>query len=588
MFYLLPLMLERVGILVIVAFLLSRMKSFRQIVRNEHQLPAKLLLILTFGAFGVISNYTGVEIRGSSIGSEVWQTGVHVDSALANTRIMGVAIGGLLGGPLVGTGVGLIAGLHRLTLGGYTAVACAVSTLLAGIVTGWIGRKFRTSDGNAPWKAVAVGILMECVQMGVILLIARPVDAAFELVSIIGLPMIVMNGFGTLLFMLMIQSILQEDERARAHQTNLALHIADSTLPFFRQGLNPDSCREAAAVILSRTDADAISITDRERVLAHVGAGDDHHIPLHSLATRLTRTVLEQGKIAVATSRKEIQCADENCSLQAAIVLPLQVRGETVGTLKLYYTDPERLNGVQKKLAEGLGKLFSTQLELADAELQSRLLRDAEIKALQAQVHPHFLFNAINTISALCRTDASKARELLVQLGTFFRSNLQGARQTLIPLHQELRHVEAYLSLEQARFPDKYCLSMDIEPGLENVDIPPFTLQPLVENAVRHAFQGLGLHHKGAIAIRAYRKDDTMVIETRDNGIGIGGDLLERLGDQAVRSAEGTGTALHNIRKRIEEIYGRDGLFQIESDERTGTKVMIKLPIQSAREETLC
>lgn len=216
MFYLLPLMLERVGILIIVAFLLSRMRSFRQTIHNEHRLPAKLLLIGIFGAFGVISNYTGVEIQGSQIGSEVWQTGVQVDSALANTRIMGVAIGGLLGGPLVGFGVGLIAGLHRLTLGGYTAVACAVSTLLAGIVTGWIGRRFRKFDAKAPWRAVAIGILMECAQMGIILLVARPYEAAATLVSIIGLPMIVMNGFGTLMFMLIIQSMLQEEERMRA------------------------------------------------------------------------------------------------------------------------------------------------------------------------------------------------------------------------------------------------------------------------------------------------------------------------------------------------------------------------------------
>ncbi|MDE8722602.1 histidine kinase, partial [Alistipes putredinis] len=96
-----------------------------------------------------------------------------------------------------------------------------------------------------------------------------------------------------------------------------------------------------------------------------------------------------------------------------------------------------------------------------------------EIKALQAQVNPHFLFNAIHTISALCRTDVEKTRRLLLQLSVYFRSNLQGARQLLIPLSKELNHLEAYLSLEQARFPGKYSIDFHIEEGLERMEIPP-------------------------------------------------------------------------------------------------------------------
>jgi two-component system sensor histidine kinase LytS len=571
-------MLERVGILLIVLFLLSKISSFRQIVHNEHGFKEKMSLIAVFGAFGIISNYIGIEIHHGFISSQVWQTDVDYDSALANTRILGVALGGLLGGPLVGTGVGIIAGLHRLTLGGYTAVACAVSTMLAGIATGFIGKHFRKTEKNTPWRAAAIGIMMECVQMGIILIVAKPFASALELVKIISVPMIAINGFGTFLFMSIMQSILQEEERTRALQTHNALYIADRTLPFFRQGLNAQSCREAAAIILQYTNADAISITNQHQVLAHVGAGSDHHIPMQSVSTQLTKKVLEQGRILKATSKEDIQCSHKNCTLQAAIVLPLKVHGKTAGALKLYFTNPHQMDQVEQELAEGLGKLFSTQLELADAELQSKLLKDAEIKALQAQVHPHFLFNAINTISALCRTDSEKARELLLKLSVFFRSNLQGARQTLIPLHKELEHVEAYLSLEQARFPDKYTVSLAIEPSLEKVLIPPFTLQPLVENAVRHAFSKFHAKRKGHITIRAYKQNDKMVLITEDNGEGISPDLLAILGKQTVHSMEGTGTALLNIRKRIEEIYGGEAAFHIESERNAGTKVIIMVP----------
>ncbi|WP_409342197.1 LytS/YhcK type 5TM receptor domain-containing protein [Paenibacillus sp. MBLB4367] len=579
MITLLILMLERVGILLIVVFLLSRMSSFRQIIHNEHGTRERILLIAVFGTFGIISNYTGIEIHAGVITSQGWQTEVAYDNAIANTRVLGVALGGLLGGPLVGLGCGLIAGLHRLTLGGYTAVACGFSTILAGLVTGMIGKSLQKKQKNTPWRAVAISLIMECFQMVIILAVAKPFDAAYELVQIISLPMIVMNGFGMLLIMLIIQSILQEEERTRALQTHKALYIADQTLPYFRQGLNIHSCREVAAIILKGTSADAISITDQHQVLAHAGAGSDHHIPMQSISTQLTRTVLEQGRISKAKSPEEIHCHEKDCPLQAAIVLPLKVHGKTVGTLKLYFTDPGEMNQVEQELAEGLGKLFSTQLELADAELQSKLLRDAEIKALQAQVHPHFLFNAINTISVLCRTDSEKARELLLRLSVFFRSNLQGARQMLIPLRKELEHVEAYLSLEQARFPDKYTVKLDIDPTLEEVPIPPFTLQPLVENAIRHAFPRMQAKRNGHVTIRAYKQNDQMVLITEDNGQGIPENLLSILGKQTVRSAEGTGTALSNIHKRIEEIYGGEAEFHMESEPGEGTKVIITVPL---------
>ncbi|RAV20290.1 sensor histidine kinase [Paenibacillus contaminans] len=575
---LLILMIERVGILLIVVFLLSRLRSFRQIINNEHGLKEKLLLIAVFGMFGIISNYTGIEIHSGVITSVGWQTEVDYDNAIANTRVLGVALGGMLGGPLVGLGCGLIAGVHRMTLGGYTAYACGFSTILAGLVTGMIGMHLRKKEKATPWRAVAIGLIMECFQMVIILAAARPFEAALELVKLISIPMIMINGFGMLLIMLIIQSILQEEERTRALQTHKALYIADQTLPFFRQGLNVRSCREVAEIILKGTNADAISITNEDQVLAHVGAGADHHIPLQSISTQLTKHVMEQGRILMASSRDEIQCDQRNCPLQAAIVLPLKVHGRTAGTLKLYFTDPSRMNRVEQELAEGLGKLFSTQLELADAELQSKLLKDAEIKALQAQVHPHFLFNAINTISVLCRTDPEKARELLLRLSVFFRSNLQGARQMLIPLHKELEHVEAYLSLEQARFPDKFTVKLDIDPSLEQVLIPPFTLQPLVENAIRHAFPKRAYKH-GQVSIRAYRENDRMVLITEDNGKGIPVDLLGILGKQTVSSAEGTGTALHNIHMRIGEIYGGEADFRIESERDEGTKVIIMVPV---------
>ncbi|WP_028393851.1 sensor histidine kinase [Bacillus cihuensis] len=580
MFNLAPLMLEKVGIIVIVAFLFAQMKSFRQIVQNEHKTNEKVMLILLFGAFGVISNYTGIEIHHNTIAKAEWLSEIDPESALANTRVMGVVIGGLLGGPTVGIGAGLIAGIHRYTLGGFTAFSCALSTILAGIAAGYFGRK-RKQNGKKITStfAVLIGMTVETGQMLIILLSAKPFEHALSLVQIIGFPMIVVNGFGTLLFMFIIQSMMRDEERARANQTNQAFHIADQTLPFFRQGLNIRSCKEISKIMLKLTDADAVAITDEHQVLAHVGEGSDHHIPKSQLATGLTKRVLGSGTISVARSREEIFCFHNHCSLQAAIVLPLKVQNKTVGTLKMYFTQPDKLDKVQQQLAEGLANLFSTQLELAEAERQMKLLKDAEIKALQAQIHPHFLFNSLNTISILCRTDVSKARKLLLDLSSFFRGNLHGARQMLIPLDKELENVKAYLSLEQTRFPDKYNIELQLEPGLEKILIPPFTLQPIVENSIHYGFKKS--KDEGNITIQIFTKNNTMRIVVADNGNGIPAEKIKLLGKQIMQSKKGTGTAIFNISQRLNGIYNGQASLAINSEVNVGTTITISIPLDS-------
>lgn len=580
MLYLLPLMLERVGILVIVAFLLSQMKSFRQIIQNDHNRIEKFKLIILFGVFGIISNYTGVEIQHSTISRAEWLSELDTESALANTRVMGTVIGGLLGGPIVGFGAGLLAGAHRYTLGGFTAFSCSISTILAGIIAGYIGWKRKQKGKKITSSfAVGVGMTLEALQMLIILATAKPFEQAWELVQIISFPMIFVNGLGTMVFMFIIQFIKRDEERTRASQTNLAFHIADQTLPFFRQGLNPHSCKEISEIMLKLTDADAVAITDDHQVLAHIGAGSDHHLSLSKPETGLTKKALECGEILMAKTKKEIACLHSDCPLEAAIVLPLKVKTKIAGTLKMYYTDPEKLDQVQQQLAEGLANLFSTQLELAEAERQAVLLKDAEIKALHAQIHPHFLFNSLNTISALCRTDADKARKLLLELSSFFRGNLQGARQMLIPLEKELENVKAYITLEQTRFPNKYYIDFEMEHGLEKVVVPPFILQPLVENAINYGFTKS--RQEGKITIRIFSKNKQLWIIVADNGKGISERRIEMLGKKVLDSKKGNGTAIFNISERLKGIYSGRASLQIKSETNLGATVMISIPLDS-------
>ena len=402
------------------------------------------------------------------------------------------------------------------------------------------------------------------------------VEDGMSIVKTIAIPMILVNSFGSFILLSMIQAILRQEENAKALQTHKVLRIADKTLPYFRQGLTEESCKHVAQIIHRFTGTDAVSLTDTEKILAHVGLASDHHIPSHSLITGLSKEVLHTGQIMKAKSREVINCQHEGCPLQAAIVIPLTSHGNTIGTLKLYFKNPNQLSRVEEELAEGLAKIFSTQLELGEAELQSKLLQDAEIKALQAQINPHFLFNAINTVSALCRTDVEKARKLLLQLSVYFRCNLQGARQLLIPLEQELNHVQAYLSLEQARFPNKYEVKMYIEDELKTTLVPPFVLQLLVENALRHAFPKK--QPVCEVEVHVFEKEGMVHFEVKDNGQGIEEERLEQLGKMVVSSKKGTGTALYNINERLIGLFGKETMLHIESELNEGTEITFVIP----------
>ena len=230
---------------------------------------------------------------------------------------------------------------------------------------------------------------------------------------------------------------------------------------------------------------------------------------------------------------------------------------------------------MEEEFAEGLSRLFSSQLEYAEIEQQRKLLKDAEIKALQAQVHPHFFFNSLNAISSLTRTNPAEARKLLLKLSTFFRSNMQGASQTTIPLQKELEHVEAYMAIEQARFPTKYKMVYDIDEQLLHILVPPFTLQPLVENAIYHAFKD---RKSGHITVRAVKEGNHVLLQLIDDGIGIDAGRLQLLGHEIVHSDTGTGSALWNIESRMKELYSGEVSMKIVTN-NYGTAITIRIPI---------
>ncbi|TCK92617.1 two-component system sensor histidine kinase LytS [Natranaerovirga hydrolytica] len=553
-------MFNRLGIIVVLAFIFSKTKVFIKLFdKKKIGLVHKIFMALFFGMFGIIGTYQGIEIHG----------------ALANSRVVGVFVGGLFGGPFIGILSGTITGFHRwaIDIGGFTAFACGVSTFLEGVMAGWLSRFFYKSKNKLVFAFIA-GAIAEVLQMIIILILARPFEDALQLVQIIAFPMIVVNAIGIMIFIWVVQSIFKDQERVAALQAQRALQIANKTLQYFRKGFNEENAVQIAKIIYNMTPVKAVAITDKEKILAHIGTGDDHHLCGDQIRTGLTREAIEQDKIKIAHNREGIHCNYHKCKLKSAVIVPLKEKDVVIGTLKLYKTRENAITQVDLELALGLASLFSTQIELCKLDAQMELLAKAELKALQAQINPHFLFNAINTIVSFSRTKPDKARELLLHLGDFFRKNLQQNVEE-VDLRKEIDHVQSYLEIERARFGEKLKVDFEIDQNVQ-CTLPPLILQPLVENAIKHGV--MERLEGGNIKIRAFNKELMTHIIVEDNGVGIKKEQLNAL---LSNNPTSDSVGLQNVNQRLINIYGEKYGLEIKSQYDVGTQVIIKIPFKN-------
>ncbi len=570
---LLVIMLERVGMIVAVAFILTRLQFFKNLVhRDKLNRKQEITAILFFGFFGIVGTYFGVALNTNTLHFNSVAAVLTSEEAIANSRVIGVVVAGLLGGYRVGIGAGLIAGIHRMTLGGFTAFSCGLSTIIAGLVAGAFYRKGKALK---PLTVFGIGALAEAMQMSMILLISRPFEQAVALVEVIGLPMILANGVGAALFILIVHNVISEQEKVTALQAQKTLRIANQTLGYLRKGMNADTAQTVCDILFCELKPSAVAMTNQTNILAHVGIASDHHKVGSPIRTDETRDVIQHGELIVVNDGT-IHCDFPGCRLGAAVIAPLIRRGETIGTLKLYYPSEKVITDVSIELIAGLSSLLSNQLEIAETDRAYQLVKEAEIKALQAQISPHFLFNSMNIIVSLIRTNPDQARKLLTSLSYFLRQNVTGATASQITLEQELLHVKAYLEIIEARFIDRLTIVYDIDDHLLREKIPPFTLQPIVENAIHHGINDMEKNSVVQMTVRDLGKE--IEIKVEDNGKGIAPERLAVLGTMQLDSETGTGVGLFNINRRLRMTFGEQAALSITSKENEGTVISFRIP----------
>jgi two-component system LytT family sensor kinase len=357
------------------------------------------------------------------------------------------------------------------------------------------------------------------------------------------------------------------------------LHLTALAAPHLRQGLTPAGARPAARHLRALLGTSALAVVSTSELLAWAGTDGQDAQPAddgaglraphgHDPPAHAARAVQESRTRVLGPA--DVRCSSAGCPLRSAVVAVVGVEDRVLGALVAY--SPYRPTAQLVRATEEVARWVASQVELAELDLQRTRTAEAELRALRAQISPHFVYNCLAAIAVFVRTDPDRARELLLDFADFTRYAFRREAQ-FTTLADELRNVERYLVLEQARFGERLTVDLTVAQEVLQVTIPFLCVQPLVENAVRH---GLETGHEAVrVVVTAEDDGDAALISVDDDGAGA---------DPAVvlAAVEGRGSrdsiGLGNVDLRLRQVFGDAAGLVVDTAPGAGTRVSFRVP----------
>jgi two-component system LytT family sensor kinase len=337
----------------------------------------------------------------------------------------------------------------------------------------------------------------------------------------------------------------------------VALHAATATLPHLRRGLTRDSAQKSIGHLQALTQARGVAVADREHVLAAAGAAPRVGEPLP----------------AWVDARRDDRVQVQPCLPGmdgSAVAAPLMVQGGRVGTLIAAYGPDLRVRPEDARVVSEVASLVSAQVELSAVAAQGERLARAELRALRAQISPHFIYNALAAVASYIHTRPEEARELLTEFAEFTRYAFRG-KASYVTLADELHYVEKYLRLERARFGERLEVRVSVAPEVLGAVVPVLSLQPLVENAVRHGVESAP--GRCRVEILGADLDADVELAVRDDGTG-----MESARAESALQGQAGGIGLSNVHARLQASFGEAYGLTVESRPGAGTTVRMLVP----------
>ena len=539
--------LQKICMLVAITYFASRTDAFARLLMRLSTRRDKLLSFVFFSSLSL---------------AEVL---LAPHNPLIDTRIVSATAAGLLGGVWLGLAVGAVTGIIGALHMPWTALD-SLPPMLAGAFGGYIYR-FRSPFAPKVLAGFLVGMLAHGLWLGIRFQRDYFVGSWDALAIQYVFPMF-LSGAGAALFLMIISDMRAQRERIERSELARAIGLANRVLPQMSTGLDEAAAVHIADMVRRLTGLPAVAVAVGQKLLAHVGEAAEYHLKA-GIVPEVAALAMADGERHV-TEKRATWCDHPGCPFGSAVAVPIRYRRDVVGAVILFQTRDVKFRPEVVDLGAEMAQfLLNYQMQAAEIGLQARAVARAELKALQAQVHPHFLFNALNTVAGLCEIDPRKASELTVKLGQFFRSSFRSRGELTSTVQDELVTVRSYLDIEKARFGDRLEVVEEIDEEAYDCLMPSFSVQPLVENAIVH-----GLSKKpgpGRLNIIIRVKDGCLLCCVADNGRGFDARTLEWTNNGS--------HALPILRGRLEGIYGDGFRMRIISRVNEGTMACLRIPL---------
>ena len=537
----------RIFVVLIIFSLLGRTALIRKTINTlQENSGSKMKLILFFSFFGSLDVLCGS----------------FLPSVLINNHSTYVISAGFIGGPAAGVVTACIISFVSAMLFNPPILLSGVLTIAEGIIAGFLSvwlQKQRYIFAHAG----VIGYTLTSIYIAVFALLSPDIlPAPLSLEDAI-FPLLFATTVGTGSFMGLLEDFYNQQERFEGISAKIALKITNSALSILQNGLNKKSASETVDIIIKESETfDFVAITSMDEILGFTSYRTEE--PFVAFLENDFQALFKSD-FTIPTKQLDV--------IRDFLNIPIYDDKRKYGYLCAGHILDNRISPLEETLINGIGAMISTQFAYHIIKEKAKLLQQAEIKALQSQINPHFLFNALSTISYYCSKQPQTAKALINDLANYYRKNLTDA-DTMITIREELQHINAYIHLEQARFGER--LKVDYELNTENTFLlPALILQPIVENAIKH-----GLYPKisgGKITIRIDEKPAFFHITVIDDGLGIKREILSNILDDSVPKKS---IGLSNVNKRLNTLYGNKNRLRIFSRENRGTIVSMNIPVQ--------
>lgn len=576
---------ERIGLLLMFAYLITRIPHLKTFLYRKYHPQSQTVFIIVFFFLSIVSTHLSIAIVDGEILKQILWFKPDKESIVLNLSLIVVFIAGLWGGVLNGGIVGFFNATYYSFFGLEDILVFGITSMIVGIGSGFLNKCLSTRRMIKPIYALFLGFIPSIVYLTAASFFVFDEEPLLTNVTL-GIPYIFATGAAISIFVSIIHIIYKEEGHEIIIATNQAFHISEEALPILKYDSRQKISESIADLLYKKLDVSGVAVTKQDKIIAMKGVSRHFYQVGDTLKSQKAKEALRTRKMQTVYYKHEPVWKNHYCPYEAALIIPIIEPNDTVSLIKFYFRKESQISPVFRVIAQGIGQLFSNQLKLKATEKLREQIWDAELRSLQAQINPHFLFNTLHLIASLFRSDPIKARTLTIKLAKLMRFNLDITENKLITLEDELANLKAYNTIVETRFSNRLKIHYHLDRSIDYVSvmIPPSTIQPLVENAIQHGLKQVT--ENGEIEIRIERKNDRVFISVTDNGTGFDEMANKQIYYKQPSKKQYSGVGLYNVNHRLINLLDKHAKLHVENLPEGGSKVYFSIPLKYQANES--